>query len=314
MVRIIIALVTGCIYLSGCEKTLDLGDRSFIGATRIGDGLQVELNKAQITFILDGKNKSTISGKLIPIENHEKSAFTLKERPDFKIIMSADDLIVFASNNGSKFGVGLTNARKSFKVEEITGMYNFVLQYYSENHRKFSFGTFELSSDYTWRSWRLTNGSDSSEEPNMGGHWVDNGNGEINAYSHDNKLFAKVALSEQSDLMVVNLLTKNGLALGIKQRALRPGDIDGDYMLLGTKGRLKEAHLTEKTIFKMNKSPLTGKKGNEKLSLNYNNPWTGVFTDSGAEILGICSKNGTCFCLNIGTITHEQSIITAVKK
>ena len=193
-------------------------------------------------------------------------------------------------------------------------MYNFVFQFHSENQQKFGFGTFELGSDYSWRSWRFVNGSQGEEKLYSSGHWVDGGKGEISAFSADNKLYATVALSENSNLMVVSLVAKNGLALGVKQQTLMQGDINGDYTLLGTKGKIKKAYLAEKVIFKMNKDPNTNKRGNEKLILTYNKPWSGFFTDKGGEILGICSKKGDCFCLNLGTITREQYVVVAIKK
>lgn len=315
MTNLIFTLIIGLAFISsGCQKTLDLGDNSFVGATWIGDNLSVELNKSQITLKFQGKENGSISGQLMPMEKNDTHLFTLKERTDLQIVVSADDLITFATKDGSQFGAALKSSRKSYDAKDIAGVYNFVLQYYSENQKRINFGTFELNADYSWKSWRFSNGSSDKGEPTVRGHWVDSGKGEIHAFSEDNRLYATVVLSENRDLMIVNLIAKNGLALGAKQQALMPGEIDGDYTLLGSKGRVRKAYLQGETIFKINNDPNVEKRGNEKLFLTYNKPWLGCFTDNKGEILCICSKKGSCFCVTMGAITQEQYIVVSVKK
>ena len=100
MTKIIIILISVVVFLSSCEKALDLGDRSFVGATRIGDSFLGKLNKDRIALTLVGKDNGTIGGKLNPIKNHDKTVFTLKERPDLQMALGADGLIVFATKDG----------------------------------------------------------------------------------------------------------------------------------------------------------------------------------------------------------------------
>lgn len=312
----IVCVIAGLIFFAGCEKPIDLGERSYMGATRIGDGLLVELNKNHIAMHLEGKMKGTaISGTMVPISDHKNIAFKLKERPDMLIMLSPDDLIVIKEKEGMKFGAALARARSAYEPADVAGIYNVVAQYHSENQNKFGFGTFELGLDHSWRSWRFADGLESNEQPIVNGYWHDNGQGKIHAFTPDHKLCGTVILNKKSNLMIINMLGKNGLSLGVRREFLEPGSINGDYVIFESEHfGIKNGHLTDDVIIKMSADQRidNSKDANKKLNLTYNKPWPGFVSTQQGELLGICSRE-TCFVLNMGPLTGKQFLVAAVR-
>lgn len=306
MIKLMAILVSG-LMISGCLKPVNLGNRTFVGATRIGEVLQVDINNDQIRFQLEGNTSSSaIIGTLRAMPMHENHLYTLKEKPDLRIAMSHDGLIIYgAKGDYAKFGVGLYSFRKSYQIVDIAGIYNFVVQYCPENSNKFSYGTFEIGADYSWRMWKLQDGRQAKQKPTASGNLVDNGPGVLQAFLDNKKLYANLALSQNSDdIMVINVVAKNGLALGVKKNIIIPGSVNGDYSVLSSNGKSER-------IAKVQDEVAT--RGKKTFALNYNEPWEGFIKDSRGEFLSIVSSKGTWFGLNIGAKSGSQFIFAGVK-
>lgn len=291
--------------LIGCQKPIDLGNQSFVGATRIGDILHATIDRDQIDFNLEGKISSKLVGTLSSLPTHNNYFYTLKDKPRMRIAILPDELIIYGKDDGRiKFGVALFNQRKSYSPVNIAGMYNFVSQYCSQSYDKFSYGTFELTADHLWHSWKMENGAQVQYSPTYSGSWVDKGNGLIQAFLGD-RLFANLVLSEgaEDNLMVIDLVARNGIALGVKQKALATDSINASFKMLNS----NKADLKEMTV----KNSIV-KLGKKHLTINYNQPWDGFIKDNRGEFLSLVSSKGTCFGLNIGTLTGRKFIFAAL--
>jgi len=306
MLKLFLVLLTGLFF--GCLKPVDLGERSFIGATRIGDVLKVDINKEKINFQLEGKMSGTAyAGKLKPVPK-QKNIYRVEEMRGLKIAMIPDELIIYGvkrKNLAPKFGVALKST-KPYDKQDIAGIYNFVVQYCPANFNKYSYGTFEISADQTWRMWKMKDGLQIENTPRITGYWVDKHNGIIQAFLDNKTLYANIAFSQESDenIMVVNIISKNGLALGVKRNTIKPGSADGDYNGVGSNGNSVKIAIERDQV---------ATQGKKQLALKYNEPWDGFVKDHRGEFLAVVSPGGTCFGLNIGTISRLQFIFAALK-
>lgn len=307
MVKIITFIVTAMMFSLGCQKSLNLGEKHYVGATRIGDGVQIGIKKDQITLNFNGKmDGSSIKGTLKPLSKSEKNlAFQLKDKKDFNVVISPEDLVIYNDpREYSKFGVGLSRQKTAVQMGNFSDVYNFVVQYHSQNKNRFSFGTIDLNANHTWRTWRFGDSPLKNKEPIVQGTWVENTKGEIQAFSND-KLFATITVSDDYDILLINFLAINGLAFGVKKNVLLPEKTDGNYIGLGSNGTgVKRLSIRDQVL----------RLGDKKFNLVYNQPWDGFFKDNKGEFVGLLSTKGTFFGLRIGAHTGDtQSVFAAVR-
>lgn len=308
MSKLVRCAVVAVFCLTGCHKPVDLGIRSFVGAACGGDVVRVDINRDQINLQMEAKPSGAfLRGTLLANPRSESNIYSLKEVPGVRIAVSPEDLVIYETSGGfGKFGVGLFNQQKDYQADAIVGVYNFVAQYRPETLDKYSFGTFEIKADGTWLLWKLQDGSKNTHEPIYSGSWVDKGNGVIQALLEDNTTFANLSVSDGpgGDLLVIDLVIKNGIALGMKKNVVTLGSVDGNYRLLSSvEKKVKKATVQEEVVT----------HGNKQLVLNYNSPWDGFIKDSRGEFLGIISPKGTYFGINIGVISGSQFVFAAVK-
>jgi len=303
MAKIFTFLAISTLFISGCFKPVDLGHGRFIGAT-VEDTFTIDINKDQFRLQLGKLGETILSGTLQPFNKNKSYNFQLKNNQAV-VAMIPNQLLIYGTKNG--LGVGISNHAKSNRVDEVAGVYNFVVQYQSNDRPKYSYGTFELLPDFTWRSWSMKNGSENKEGHKVSGNWLVGGNGIIKAMLDKENVFANIAsLGENyGNGIVIDLVAKQGIALGTKQALIRAGSIDGEYSVLSSlKPEIKKASVRD--VVAMN--------GKNYYALGYNEPWNGFVKDRRSEFIGTISANGNYFFgLNIGAISGNQYVFAAIK-
>lgn len=284
---------------------------NFVGAANMGDVVRAQVKGLSFSLQYEGKlSGETLSGALKAEPGFSDYVYSVPELSNTLVVVVPGELFLYNSGIGkdTRFGFGVLSNEQNYNSSEIAGMYNYVAQYNGLNGE---WGTFEVKADGTWKSWTFADGSDPDNNAVLEGKWVDGGKGVIQAsLSKDEAgfkagLYARIAIGQGStgNLLVIDLVQLNGMALGVKQASVQSGRVDGEYAVLSP---------TESEILKVQVNGGEFTLGVLKGSLQYDQPHKGFVSSPEGAIIGIVSPKGTFF----GVQRNEQHsyLFAGIKK
>lgn len=267
---------------SGCSDKDSLPQGSFLGAAAIGDLVSLEIADNKFTFkgvvgILKDQNM-TVSGTLKKKEGYARHVYSSPEVPGFSLVITPESISYHEDGNTfGQYGVVVRQPKGSYSKESIAGVYNFV----SQDRGGSSDGTFIVKSDNTWLMWKNANGSELSEESApFHGEWVDTGAGYLKATSQAG--FSAHVIINPSKIMVIDLVSDHGMAIGMKQETLKL--VSAKYNVIqSNRSSLYAVNVENNKLF----------MGGQTFNLNYNDPWKGFV--KGHDFSGLLSPNAETF-------------------
>lgn len=289
--------------ITGCDSSkVSLPKSSFIGAAAIGDLISIDIEGDKFRFKgLVGKlDNINIEGKLRKAEGFERHVYESPDMPGFTLVYTPDSVTYHENGNEfGKYGVTVPKISTNYSATSIAGNYNYVSQYAGN---MLEHGTFTINPNNTWSLWIGVNGSN-VDNSNAQGTWEDKGLGYLLIKGtakddiDDNVAFNAHAMLNQNGVLVIDLVTNHGIAIGMKQQEIQPISAKYDVISSGS-SELELVTVNQKKAI----------IGEHTIPLDYNNPWTG-FVSHDTNFMGVLSPSANTF---FGF--DKQGLFVAVKQ